>query len=114
MLSIGSIYASALHTTSGGRWAVIVLLEHFIFRRGAWSSYNMLDWDHARRLPWGVAAVLSFACAFGIIIPSMSQVWYTGPIARAGTGDIGILVGSGVACITYIALRAMEKALVGR
>lgn len=30
MLSIGSIYASAAHTTPGGRWAVIVLLYVFV------------------------------------------------------------------------------------
>ena len=95
-------------------WAVIVLVEHFVFRRGTWSHYNMDDWDRPDRLPWGIAALISFGCAFGIIIPSMSQVWYTGPIALAGTGDIGILAGSGVACIVYIALRAIEKAKSGR
>ena len=95
-------------------WAVIVLVEHFVFRRNTWARYNMEDWDHAHRLPWGVAAVLSFACAFGIIIPSMSQVWYTGPIALAGTGDIGILAGSGVALVTFLAFRAIEKAVSGR
>ena len=95
-------------------WAVIVLVEHFVFRRSTWARYNMEDWDRAHRLPWGVAAVLAFACAFGIIIPSMSQVWYTGPIALAGTGDIGILAGSGVALVTFLAFRAIEKAVSGR
>lgn len=91
-----------------------MLAEHFIFRKGRWSRYNMEDWDTARRLPWGVAALLAFGCAFGIIIPSMSQVWYTGPIALAGTGDIGILVGAGMGFVTYLALRCVEKALSGR
>lgn len=95
-------------------WATIILTEHFVFRRGIWSRYNIEDWDRASRLPWGVAAILAFGCAFGIIIPSMSQVWYTGPIALAGTGDIGILVGAGVGFVTYVALRAVEKAVSGR
>ena len=81
-------------------WAVIVLVEHFVFRRNDWSRYNMNDWNQPGRLPWGVAAVLAFGSAFGIIIPSMSQVWYTGPIARAGTGDIGIIAGGGIAGLT--------------
>ena len=58
--------------------------------------------------------MLAFGSAFGIIIPSMSQVWYTGPIARAGTGDIGIIAGGGIGCITYLALRAVEKVYTGR
>lgn len=74
----------------------------------------MEAWDRAKLLPWGLAAVLAFACSFAIIIPSMSQVWYTGPIAMKGTGDIGILVGSGVAFILYLAFRAIEKAYTGR
>lgn len=36
------------------------------------------------KLPPGVAASLAFAGAFGIIVPSMSQAWFTGPIADAG------------------------------
>lgn len=88
---------------------MIVLVEHFVFRKNDWTLYNMADWNRPRRLPWGVAALLAFGCAFAIIIPSMSQVWYTGPIALAGTGDIGILAGSGVACVTYLAFRSIER-----
>ena len=95
-------------------WAVIILVEHLVFRKNDWARYNMDDWDTARRLPWGIAAVLSFGCAFGIIVPSMSQAWYTGPIAQAGTGDIGILAGSGVVSVAFVGLRAVEKAWSGR
>ena len=95
-------------------WTVIILTEHFIFRRNTWARYDMDAWDTARRLPWGAAAVLSFACSFAIIIPSMDQAWYKGPIAEAGTGDIGILVGSGVAFLLYLVLGALEIAWTGR
>jgi hypothetical protein len=44
-----------------------------------------------------------------MVIPSMSQVWYTGPIAKAGTGDIGVLTGTVVGAILYAILRALEK-----
>jgi tetrahydromethanopterin S-methyltransferase subunit G len=44
-----------------------------------------------------------------MVIPSMSQVWYTGPIAKAGTGDIGILTGSLVGAALYAILRILEK-----
>jgi len=51
---------------------------------------------------------LAFFGSFGVIIPSMSQVWYTGPIARAGTGDIGIFVGFASAALLYGLLRPLE------
>ena len=43
------------------------------------------------------------------MIPSMSQVWYVGPIAKAGTGDIGILTGAIVGGALYVILRALER-----
>ena len=95
-------------------WAVIVLTEHFIIRRNTWARYDMTAWNRARKLPWGLAAVAAFAMSFAIIIPSMSQAWYTGPIAKSGTGDIGILAGSGVAFVLYLAFRTLEASYVGR
>lgn len=95
-------------------FAVIILTEHFVIRRGSFSSYNVGAWNSPRKLPPGLAALASFLCAFGIIIPSMSQVWYTGPIALKGTGDLGILLGSAVAFLLYFPLRTMEKRLFGR
>ena len=44
----------------------------------------------------------------------MSQVWYTGPIAKAGTGDIGVLTGAVVGVVLYTILRAVEKMFPGR
>jgi purine-cytosine permease-like protein len=90
-------------------FAAIVLTEHFIFRRSSFSAYNTAHWDQARLLPPGVAAILAFLGAFGIIIPSMSQTWYTGPIAKAGSGDIGIYTGGVVAVSLYILLRTVER-----
>jgi len=66
------------------------------------------DLKYPGRLPLGVAAALAFFGSFGIIIPCMSQVWYVGPIARAGTGDIGIFVGFVSAAVLYLVFRAAE------
>ena len=71
--------------------------------------YDIEDWDKPRRLPLGAAAVLAFGGAFGIIVPSMSQAWYTGPIAGAGTGDIGIITGFVVSGLLYLFLRSFER-----
>ena len=64
------------------------------------------------KLPIGIAALLSFLGGFTggmVVIPHMSQVWYTGPIAQAGTGDIGVLTRIVVAATLYAILRALEK-----
>ena len=95
-------------------WAVIVLTEHFIFRKNTWANYDLHAWNHPHKLPWGLAAASAFFISFAIIIPSMNQAWYVGPIARAGTGDIGILAGSGVGLVLFLAFRTIEKSYVGR
>lgn len=96
-------------------FAAVVLAEHFVIRRGSFSSYNLNAWNVPKKLPPGAAALTSFLCAFGIIIPFMSQAWYTGPIAASkGTGDLGILIGPAVAFVLYLPLRALEKYFYGR
>jgi len=92
-------------------FAAIVLVEHFIFRMNNFENYRVSDWDRPAKLPLGFAAIFAFLCAFGIIIPSMSQAWYIGPIARAGTGDIGIFTGFATAGIVYGIFRTLERSL---
>ncbi|KAF8906804.1 purine-cytosine permease [Gymnopilus junonius] len=89
-------------------FAAIVLTEHFLFRK-SFLNYNIANWDKASLLPPGIAAVLAFCGSFGIIVPSMKQTWYTGPIAEAGTGDIGVFTGGAVGVILYAGLRSVER-----
>ena len=112
---------SNLENISGviGYWstvfAVIVLMEHFIFRKNNFDFYNVAEtWNEPRKLPIGAAALIAFFAAFGIIVPCMSQTAYVGPIANAGAGDIGILTGSAVVFIVYLALRSLERSLSRR
>jgi purine-cytosine permease-like protein len=95
-------------------FATIILAEHFVFRRRDFSLYDLTLFNKPKLLPPGIAAVFAFWCAVGIIVPSMSQVWYTGPIAASGTGDIGILAGSAVALVVYLGARAVEKSVFHR
>ena len=88
----------------------MILMEHFIFRKNDFALYDLAAWNQPRRLPLGVAAVFAFLCAFGIIIPCMDQAWYVGPIAKAGSGDIGIIVGSCVVALLYPCFRVVERA----
>ncbi|SRR6266550_6547487 len=45
--------------------------------------------------------------SFGLVVPSMAQAWYTGPIAKV-TGDIGFEVAFVLTSMLYIPFRALE------
>lgn len=60
-----------------------------------------------------MAALLSFLGACGIIVPCMSQVFYEGPISKAGSGDIGVIVGFLSAIGLYTVSRSIEKKFTG-
>jgi len=95
-----------------GPWAIILTLEHFVFRRG---RYNVEDWNTRSRLPIGWAALVSFAIGLGGVLLGASQVYYTGPIAHAWGGmDIGFELGLIFAGIAYFFLRRTELAMSGR
>lgn len=98
-------YWSAIYT-------VIILSEHIFFRSSSFSpsSYSPSDWNSPRKLPLGIAAILTFAGAFALVVPCMDQVFYVGPISKYGaTGDIGSVVGAGTAALLYPLLRWVEK-----
>ncbi|KAI0938693.1 hypothetical protein AcV5_000314 [Taiwanofungus camphoratus] len=94
-----------------GYWAsafgAVVFTEHWVVRRNDFASYQLQHWNDHRRLPTGLAALGACACAIGLIVPSMDQVWFVGPIARR-TGDIGFELAFVTAAICYVPLRYLE------
>lgn len=106
-----------------GYWSAafvgIVGVEHLVFRRpsasaASWAeAYDHAAWSDASRLPLGIAAVASGVLSFGLVVPCMAQVWYTGPIAET-TGDIGFEVAFVLSSLLYVPLRMLEKKLSGR
>ncbi|KAK3308767.1 permease for cytosine/purines, uracil, thiamine, allantoin-domain-containing protein [Chaetomium strumarium] len=91
----------------------VVLVEHFVFRKGDCAAYDPDAWNDARRLPWGVAALGAGVLSMGLVVPSMAQVWWTGPIAET-TGDIGFEVAFALSAVLYVPLRWAERRLTGR
>ncbi|CAJ2508935.1 Uu.00g139610.m01.CDS01 [Anthostomella pinea] len=85
----------------------VVGAEHFVFRRANFDNYDLKDWRTAKRLPTGVAAIGAMALSFGLVVPCMSQVWFTGPLAET-TGDIGFEVALVLAPLLYLPLRWAE------
>jgi purine-cytosine permease-like protein len=90
-----------------GSWVSVICVEHLYFRKGNFALYDIRSWDVPSQLPLGVAAMGATVLSFALVIPSMDQVWYTGPIARK-TGDIGFEVAMAVTALLYIPLRYLE------
>lgn len=88
-------------------FVAVVGVEHFIFRKGDFERYDTEHWDQPSKLPSGIAAIVAMGLSFGLAVPCMSQVWYTGPIAET-TGDIGFEVALVLAGLLYIPLRWLE------
>ncbi|KAF8268421.1 NCS cytosine-purine permease [Lactarius quietus] len=91
-----------------GCWTATVLVEHLYFRKANFALYDVQSWNVPSKLPLGAAALTASALSFALVIPSMDQVWYEGPIAR-NTGDIGVEVAIAVTTLLYFPLRHLEK-----
>jgi purine-cytosine permease-like protein len=91
-----------------GCFVSALCVEHLYFRKGNFALYDVQSWNVPPQLPLGAAALGACALSFALVIPSMSQVWYTGPIARK-TGDIGFEVAIAATALLYIPLRKLEK-----
>lgn len=100
-----------------GYWSsaflAVVLVEHFVFRKRDCMAYDPEAWNDASLLPWGVAALSACVLSFGLIVPSMAQVWFTGPIAKT-TGDLGFEFAFIVSGLLYVPFRWLEKKHIGR
>ncbi|KAG7086332.1 hypothetical protein E1B28_002295 [Marasmius oreades] len=101
-----------------GYWAsafvVIVLLEHVLFRRCDFSKYDLKVWNVPQLLPSGVAAIAAAVLSMALVIPCMDQIWFVGPIAERGAGDIGFEVAFALTGLLYIPFRAFEIRIRGR
>ncbi|KAK0638766.1 cytosine-purine permease [Cercophora newfieldiana] len=78
-----------------GYWAtayiVIVMLEHFVFRRGheGFGMYNLEAWNDPSQLPVGYAGCAAFVLGLVGAIMGMSEAWHQGPLARLiGSSDV--------------------------
>jgi NCS1 nucleoside transporter family len=100
-----------------GPYAIILIIEHFVFRRG---RYNVDDWNTRSRLPLGWAAIVSMV--IGLIGAGLgfAQVFtvngnttpITGPIGGLVNSPYGMDVGFELAVvfagISYLILRRIE------
>ncbi|KAI1261968.1 permease for cytosine/purines, uracil, thiamine, allantoin-domain-containing protein [Xylariaceae sp. FL1019] len=90
-----------------GAYVGVVLVEHFLFRKGNVASYVPDHWDQPSKLPTGISAILAAGLSFALAVPAASQVWYTGPIGVT-TGDLGFEVALVLSAILYVPIRWLE------
>jgi len=91
-----------------GAWVAAVVSEHVLIRKRKFVNYDIRSWDVPSQLPLGAAALGASFIGFGLAVPTMSQVWYTGPVARK-FGDLAFGAAVGVTAILYLPLRRLEK-----
>ncbi|CAE6415897.1 unnamed protein product [Rhizoctonia solani] len=105
-------YASLISFTGvigywAAAWASIVLVEHLVFRK-SYTAYDAAAWNTPSALPTGIAALAAFGVSFALIVPSMNQVWFQGPIGKRA-GDVGFEVAFVLAGVLYAGFRSVEK-----
>ena len=88
-------------------FVAILTVEHIYFRKNKFASYDPEIWNVPSRLPLGCAALGSGLLSFGLVIPCVSQVWFTGPIAKT-TGDLGFEIAFVLNLLLYPPLRLLE------
>jgi NCS1 nucleoside transporter family len=92
-----------------GPWAIILVLEHFVYRRG---KYNVDDWNRPEMLPIGWAAIVSMIAGLVGVWLGAAQLLFVGPIAALFNPpygmDIGFELGVIFAAVAYLILRPIE------
>ncbi len=66
-----------------------------------------------RNLSRGSAATFTFFSSLGLIVACMAQEWWTGPVARSGTGDIAMLVSFVYSVAIFSIARRLEERWTG-
>ena len=72
-------------------YACILLIEHFVFRRGSWLAYNPEDYNSPSHLPLGIAAGVSAAVGVVGAVLGMAAQWYVGVIGRKSESRLVIV-----------------------
>jgi purine-cytosine permease-like protein len=106
-------YFIALISYWSSAFVAVLITEHVVFRKGRYDTYDHSAWNVASQLPLGFAALSAAVLSFALVIPSVAQVWFTGPIATKA-GDIGFELAFVVTGILYLPLRAIEKKISKR
>ncbi|KAF7162346.1 hypothetical protein CNMCM5623_007691 [Aspergillus felis] len=96
---------------------VILFTEHYLFRGGSLSNYDLDAWDTPSRMPVGYAGLTAFLCGAAGWIVGMVETYYVGVIANMigkDGGDVANELAFVFTTVAYIPLRKLELKYVGR
>lgn len=96
---------------------VILFEEHFIFRKGKFSNYNLEAWNTPEKLPLGIGASVAFGLGVISWCMGMDETWFVGPLAKLigdGGGDVANEFTFVVTALAYIPARYLELKKFGR
>jgi NCS1 nucleoside transporter family len=98
-------------------YGIILFEEHFIFRKGKFSNYNLEAWNSPEKLPLGIGASVAFGLGVVSWCMGMDETWFVGPLARI-IGDYGGDVANEftfvVTALSYAPARYLELKYFGR
>lgn len=95
---------------------VVVAEEHYIFRKGRWSSYDWDVWSEADKLPLGWAGIATACFGWLGALLGMSELWYVAPIAKliGGGGNVGHEMAFALSAVTFPVFRWLEIRYTGK
>ncbi|KAB8339161.1 hypothetical protein FH972_022096 [Carpinus fangiana] len=98
-------------------YAIILLEEHYIFRKGKFENYDLEGWNDPSKLPLGIGAATAFGLGVVAWCMGMSETWFIGPIAKTigdNGGDVANQMTLVVTALTYLPARHLELKCFGR
>ncbi|KAJ5753220.1 nucleoside transporter [Penicillium odoratum] len=96
-------------------YAVILLEEHYIFRKGNFDNYDLEGWNDPARLPLGIGAGVAFALGVIAWVMGMSETWFVGPLAKViDGGDVANEFTFVVTALSFLPARYLELKYFGK
>ncbi|KAI8633221.1 permease for cytosine/purines, uracil, thiamine, allantoin-domain-containing protein [Xylariaceae sp. FL1651] len=104
-----------------GYWAtsyfVILISEHYVFRKGNFDNYDLEAWNDPSRLPIGLGALAAFLVGVAGWVLGMVETWYVGPIGKligSDGGDVANELTFVITLVVYLPARYLELKAFGR
>lgn len=98
-------------------YAIILLEEHYIFRKGKFENYDLEGWNDPARLPLGIGAATAFGLGVVSWCMGMNQTWFVAPLAKVigdNGGDVANELTFVVTALGYLPARYLELRILGR
>ncbi|KAI1437514.1 permease for cytosine/purines, uracil, thiamine, allantoin-domain-containing protein [Xylaria sp. CBS 124048] len=104
-----------------GYWSTsyfcVLILEHYVFRKGKFENYDLEAWNDPSRLPIGLGALAAFLVGIVGWLLGMVEIWFAGPVGKligVDGGDVANELTLVLTVATYLPARYFELKIFGR